>query len=1751
MFQLAVLLAALPAATVEPAQVPAQGRQAAILTMERAGMVRLQAKGGEGTACTLVDQLRGPFASSGTVGREDCALDLLLDVGRYKVRLESPAKAKGKVALTAALFEEVNGAPVGLEPGRPVEQQLPEGKQASFWFRVEKRGPVAVRVAGRTAGAVHLWRAGEWREELSPQRLQPEPVPGQPIHEWWVQGVLEPGDYQVTAYGTRPLEVSRGERSDLLTVELGFADVPERTVRAVLPASGTIAVATAKEPLTALLSVESPGAGRVRVSVHPFGDGGTRMQEEEGNCLVEPKAQVAECAIRVGDGRHVLVVRGPAGAGVQLRWVPRRASSALLDGEYWEPGTRLPMEPLPAGEYLLGIHDVPGDRDASPLGCALERQPERGGAREVVAWEAPKVGPGRTFQRAFNYTRYESLWFEVTDAGEYTIATGGERRSACELYRVAGDGLERLTEGNPKGCGITKRLAAGLYELKLTGGSEGIEKVRIGLPGRDSGETPARSACYVRARLDPGYRYTLLGSRTGRVASRGLVARRLPLGFESPLPLEIPAGETVTLPVGAVGQLRVVTPGGSPAGCHLAKGGAGQWREGACWLDLRAPDDLALSAKPGAPLLAWIMRPARARPVEAPRPFQPSKGELPRVAAGETARFDFEPDQGRAVVFDVKEPGLYDVGTEGLLATSCAIRTPALSQLASDRRGGRGRNCLVSSYLRPGRYLVAVRAEAPSRGRAGVTLARRPAREVARLDGEGERFFRAEAGELIRQTIVVPKAGRWELSATALGTQLRCRLEDGEGWPLEAVPGPCRTTQELAAGQVVWTQLPLTVESMRRNAVAPERPPVVLRGNAEIHDIALWRPYAAELGKDGKDEYRFVVPAEGDVAVLLTNGMLGRLYREGEEQPIELIPPADGAPVGAAAAAQPDASPSAEESSADAEGDEGEGVGSEGEGGGEESAEASEGESGSGEGEPDEEPRPVPRAAVSPPPIQQLGAPPGYRVHLPAGTYRLVAEHSRGDVAIAYGLQISVDPLMPGVERELPVPTRATIRVAKPGTLRIRTAGEADVRCRLFDPAGRLVAQSSEVGEDWNCGLAEPVSAGDHRLEIESEMVMAGTTRLSLEEPAPTDVGPLTDGKKYRLGDGVLAAGIPPPAGDAVVEASLEAPSPFSCAVDDDAGRLAWRSGPAKSCTVFLAPAGKGWRLRAWTVDRPTEVTARLRVRPVVEFDGGKLPDGRVGRAKIERPGTWRTADGVRCLAGASGLLEPCGPEVALEPGPVLFAAAGQPKVPLDEVEVELGAGDESALQIGPRPRLQRQRSGNASAHLVAVTVAPGEGNVPACRIDGGVHVPTAEGCYAASGSGKESLLRLRAAAPVDAKVWRAAVTKAKEVELDPGRHRLEVAPGGTLVELPSGPVQAELTLPPRAWAVLLVDEKAADLCPPSSALARCVLAGKDDAEVLLYAPGEREVDAVVTRLPSRPAARELLGLHEAVAALPGSETWRFAPAPAERRLRVDGAVGCALALDDGARIPACDSAIPAGVGGAVTVEHRAGPLRLLLASGDAGQLLAGAGGGSAKRLDAGEALSLDGANVERTIELSDEAVVHVRAQHGVCVLLSGGATVAAAGMGEGCRLDRLLPKGSHRIVVRGFAGAALGGTLSWSSDPVERLAEGVGPERWLAPGEARLFRFALAAKGRVGLGLREEAETLECAVADESGSALGAGCQQLLSLDAGTYVLTVRAPPGVAPARFRPVLLGLGGAEAGVPEEYLRDFFQRIGGLQ
>jgi hypothetical protein len=167
-----------------------------------------------------------------------------------------------------------------------------------------------------------------------------------------------------------------------------------------------------------------------------------------------------------------------------------------------------------------------------------------------------------------------------------------------------------------------------------------------------------------------------------------------------------------------------------------------------------------------------------------------------------------------------------------------------------------------------------------------------------------------------------------------------------------------------------------------------------------------------------------------------------------------------------------------------------------------------------------------------------------------------------------------------------------------------------------------------------------------------------------------------------------------------------------------------------------------------------------------------------------------------------------------------------------------------------------------------------------------------------------------------------------------------------------------------------------------------------------------------------------------------------------------------------------------------------------------------------------------------------------------VCGLLRGETLLSVDGFDTGCELVRVLSPGTYRVLVRPFASRPQPGMMRWTAEPVVQLGEGIGQEDWLAPGEVRLFRFDTANKGKAGLGIQAKSELLECAVYDDAHQLIDEGCQQYLSLDKGRYLLTVRNPPGpgAVPLAFRPVLLGLAGEKNDIPEEYLQEFFRRVG---
>lgn len=1754
----ALSLLVVHAASLSTSSVPGTGRQETILTLDAPAAIHLSARSASGTSCEISDRVRGPFASAGSVGGQNCELDLLLDAGQYKIRVESPKRGKGTVTISATPFLELNATPPRIVPGSSTTMNLKRGQQATFWLSMKERGVPWVRVSGRHAGEVRLWKNGEWLEPERPWRQQFSPRPGQPMHEWWLDSQLEPGDYKLVVYGRDSTTVTGASIDDSLTVEAGFRSGPvERQIVFSLPSSGVFAVQVPSEYLAGVMSLDSSPPSAV-----DFQALRGNVRSPATYCRVEKAAPGPECTLTV-DGRDVmtvLVVRGPPGTRGTVEWAPYRSDTLTATyGGYWGPSTNSLSFQGAKGNHLVAVNDLPADFDSPPLSCQLEQLKGDGSSAGVVARSMITLGDGEKLERDFNYNGSGAvIWFEIKPGGNvfqrvlsnrrWRIQTTGGRKSACEIYRVESAGLKRLTQSKAeqKDCNELLSLDPGVYQLQLSSGLSGVEQLRIGPDGDTSAKaTGSRGGCVIPSVQLEDVTYRLTLNRTGSISVRGLTVAPLPLSGNSPLHLQLDARQTIEVPVKFGAAVTARASGGLAFTCSLKSGSVSN-SSGTCNIGATS-DTLTLGNTSDQALSLTIAKPGAMPAFGSPVSYTPNLVPMPRIAPNSPLWFDFANGQTNSVAFDVEQPGLYNVTTLGLLSTDCRLRTPVIDEVARDsNRTGRGRNCLVQTYLNKGRYLFSAQTVGQSRGRGAMALTRRPAKEFAGIAGEGEQYFRVEAGELVQQKLVVKAEGQFDLSTTGQGApQMQCRIDDPEGWPLETVPSSCAGRRQMRAGTWLWTQLPLTVESMRHTSMLKVREAVNLKGN-KPHKLDYFTWYTAELGSDGKDEFLFTLEGETQLDVVLTGGMQGRVFlleKDKAPKAVEVVPPMQPAN---------DSGDSYESESGG--GSEGESeyqpperdYESEGDG---EYQEGGEGDA------PQTAPVEVAQARAAPPP------PSGVKLTLPAGSYKLLTEHSRGDIGVTYQLHLGSVTMLPGMSRSLPAPSTVPLLVPRDGTLRIRTEGETDVRCRILNENNKLVLEGSENGADWNCAVAEPITRGRYTLVLESETQQAGTTKLTVSLPTVEDKGPLTDAQKLTLGGAVASWAIPLGEKDSVQEVSIKSQgkTPISCALEAGDGSVVHRKSRVTDCTMLVRPQLQKFRVRAWTTDGSAGIVTGYKSRTIATGSAGSLSADAAIAVKVNRSGRYKTSAGVFCIGAADvGLLRNCGPEVSLEGGSTIFAALGGKSASLS-LDENIASADGKAFNfpLSRQPFIQVVKGSGNALFLVEARVQHGERAAPSCAFEGSgaVRERRETACFAASRVGAEATTRLWAPSEsdIDSSLMRRAINLPEKIDpLVTGRKRLTFKDVGRFALPKNSRARLELTMPRNAWAVLLDESGASiDLCAPASDLRRCILTGQAGSLVLVSSDGQADCTTVL--LEGTPTNIAFTGLYEDSPRQPGTVRLSVPAGDSERLATIEGALKCTVALTDGTRIASCKAKVPAKSGAELLIEHGVGPVRAMVHApgrdrwarlGIELPVVPGAG------LSASVAVPLQSGRIDRTLVVDKEAVVRVASESGVCGLFKGNDLLSVDGQDTGCELVRVLSPGTYRLLVRPFAGRVQPGSLRWTAEPVTQLAEGVGGDDWLAPGEVRLFRFDTANKGKIGLGVQAKSELLECAVYNDGYQLLGEGCHQYLGLDKGRFLLTVRNPPapGASPLSFKPVLLGLSGEKNDVPEEYLREFFGRVG---
>ena len=234
---------------------------------------------------------------------------------------------------------------------------------------------------------------------------------------------------------------------------------------------------------------------------------------------------------------------------------------------------------------------------------------------------------------------------------------------------------------------------------------------------------------------------------------------------------------------------------------------------------------------------------------------------------------------------------------------------------------------------------------------------------------------------------------------------------------------------------------------------------------------------------------------------------------------------------------------------------------------------------------------------------------------------------------------------------------------------------------------------------------------------------------------------------------------------------------------------------------------------------------------------------------------------------------------------------------------------------------------------------------------------------------------------------------------------------------------------------------------------------------------------------------------------------------------------------------------LPATLGGEFVVDHSGAPLRARVHRPHWGKVatfgrsLPVALGQS---LATGETVPLKNGLNDRTVVVKERSLVRIASDSGVCAIFSGRRTLDASGLGGPCAASAIVDPGPLRVMVRPFADEVPRGGFVVEQTPVETIGEGVGPTAWILPGEARVFEFAVKDAAKVGLGLQVVTDGAECRLYNAERQPLNVGCQQYLALPRGTYFFEVGVAPAQVPLAVRPVVLGINGTDAEIPESVL-----------
>lgn len=1729
-------------ARIDPAAVAARGNQSALLTLKAFGRFAITVTSTQGVALQSLDRMAGAGPIVGEPGKQDGRLDLFLDRGEYKILTHASSKGSGQAKLSAHAFRELHDRPPMLIEQRLERATLGDFEQRSYWLEVKEKRTVALEAAGRHLADLRLWRDGTWLVNVSPQLVTSQARADRPLQIARFSAQLEPGLYLVTAFGgpSQPWTETSDDKPFFL--RLGIPTLgPAMRQQFTMGELGVERFLVPEGPN--FFRLELPAASTASIQVGTYNEH-SPYQGQGASASIDKRSlpPVAELSGIGGNGAKLVTVTMEAGKPFILQHFNASIVNRFsVSGDYW----------------LSSIHAGHAE-DSVGVTAVLSRKRRSGtygsyGPEEYVDARVLELARDKPWHRRFNLLDELTLFVRLPEASKITvIGQGVKARYRFEPFLTSRPNDYKTPPWQQSGNAF--ELDRGLYVLTVQPETKGILDLQLLPPG-----SAVQDVLSFLSKVAPDAKAMLDEHMTPTVSVPGeKLSPVKPVARFAEMRLDYDTNYTMYLN----------RQPGVAAGLVLRP------------LPVDLGNSLPVTQEAGETLTI----PVRIQ----------EKGML-RALAEDGHSINIALDNGKKGATIEVEAGLYRVTVKGADAVQVyslglepvrlASRTP-LPPMPDATLAGLPKFPVIKSgapvfldLKRNSSSDFKVHVETPGLYQFETTGLLRTGGKV-RTRINPSLFSDSENG--VGKNFVIQRylrEGEYQLTVDTQG-----QTEGNLGVQVtrtEVVDGG-----ELRAGEVARALLPSAQALAYRFRIAK-------RGMYHLQAMGLGRDFKLRLEDadgwpqfapvhDGKitgelapGDYRLIVlpqTAEARVLTRLDLMAVKKSYKGHGPHRIALgsrIEHVWREPVKGKTAKGTMRTPDQWEFDLPAPAELTIALDS--------GMEAM-----------------LVNVANQKNPAAKIEAKRAWVGSVPAGRYRVQARHSSSNNHVPYTLQIAVTQLVAGQSREILAPAVIPVSVGTDGLVDLHSFGNSDVRARLADASGELVAQNDDRPDDWNFHIARRLRPGDYKLTVDPVNKAQASTTVFMHAPAEVAEKTLTLASNAEIRDDLVhiyPLSVPNDRNFLVV--SAQSSDTVGLALEAESGQGWVNLGTTLAKSPYLAlPLGAGrfqsYRLRAWSADRRS---LKVRVRAVAaaissssenQWIQGSLLLARVDEARddlrvamiaLTRPGTFRIKGNLTGLQWSDTSLcaEQIGSNAVIDvSGKALWLISGQrasgESVALAAERLRLPVGKNESLRIelqgGRVGTIDLQPNSQGPSLVLAEARAAQPGIATNAKRDPNtiglvtgeavaVALPAVESAYVwnAASSGE----------PLELDVRQVPLRRAQAKSLGMGASDGTIGSRTALpLNLSGGSLRVRLTLSSLSAAVFL--KRGAILSTHWSgmdALQETVMTDADELWLLNadsrdahygveIAPGTGEAEAALK--PGELLERNLstTGRLRVAVEMPkigNGSTDQY-------RLHVSGNVQ-AIWLENGGRIASGNDIAVRG-SGVLWLQHQPGILVAWLeAPGAQGTKSVSEWFKSLQEtaVRPPQAVSLKGKSQILNFNAERTTMLHVRTSVPVVThyVVEGQPPRTEAHL-QGANINLLTPAGPSRLILRAVGADSLSGVATVMASEVGNLTEGSGAEILLAPGSARLYSFEIKQQSQVGIGVRASSDIVHSVLYNERGAVQSQGVVQMPTLLPGRYYLAIEMPTDSAPVLVQPIVFGLKKPDTRPPFEILRRYVEGKG---